>query len=524
MNLRIVVVASMLSMSLHAQTPTFDTSFGNDGKVITSLQESNDYDAITSVFLQPDGKIIACAETEISNNTAVLMRFNADGSPDSGFGTNGKLFTGNYIEHPNENFRLLPDGKMILYGSKLAADFSALDFELRKFNADGSPDTSFGNAGSVLTSIPGEAVLGMAIEVSPDGEIFAAGAVYQNGMDLKRSYVLLKYSANGIQDTSFGTNGMVKDSVFTDPQISEIPLVVKIQPDGKIVVGGNGQNYNVGPETETPYLLRFNPDGSVDTTFGDNGKIVGALVGFNGINAVSFTPGGKIIASGYSYVSGIGKVRILKYNADGTPDTGFGNNGVFLKDVFDDANTDITYNHQILADGKILLIGFSFHNSKTELLLLRLTENGTPDTTFAAQGFFVSSINNANVYMSCFAIQDDDKIVLGGSFDIGSEYYDTILARLNLGMLSVEDKNIGSNFSVLPNPVADHVNLNFQLQQNETLSIDLYDCTGKKIANLQPKTAFAAGASSIRLKLPEAMAKGMYLLKIPDGATLTILR
>ncbi|AWI25915.1 T9SS type A sorting domain-containing protein [Flavobacterium pallidum] len=513
----------LFSLPALSQELSLDESFGNEGKVVISLQEQYDYDAITSVFIQPDGKIMCCAETEIEGNTAVLMRFNADGSPDNAFGTNGILNTGTSVEHANHNFMLLDDGKMLLFGMKLSDDFSSADFELSKYNPDGSLDIAFGNNGVALTNAMGNYGFGMAIGTTTAGNVIAAGALYDTWESHAGQYMVMKYLNDGNPDPSFGDNGKVTGTVFNNSNFSESPVAIAVQPDGKILVAGNGINYDIVPEVSVPYLLRLNQDGSMDMDFGDNGKILGTPSAFNGVNSLVLTGDGKIILSGYTFSAGLAKVLAMKYNNDGSPDISFGTSGTFTKDVFNDGNDDIFYKNQLLPDGKILFTGVSYHDEKANLLLLQLNADGALDTTFGDGGIFLPVIANTNTYMSTIAMQPDGKLVLGGSIDIGSEYYDTILLRLNTEDLSISD--LGSNaLSVYPNPASDFINMDFTLPQDDKVTFGLFDISGKKVVTLVSNTDFPAGLNSIKLNLPATLSKGIYFLRISNGNESSVIK
>ncbi len=130
--------------------------------------------------------------------------------------------------------------------------------------APGDLDTSFGTSGKVFSELPSGAVYTIAIQ--PDGRIIAAGDTNQpNGI----GFILIRYNPNGTFDTTFGTNGKVTTLFGVNVDVNAIVL----QTDGKILVAGYGA-IAFGPGANHDFLVaRFLPDGTLDTSFGDGGKV-----------------------------------------------------------------------------------------------------------------------------------------------------------------------------------------------------------------------------------------------------------
>ena len=196
-----------------------------------------------------------------------------------------------------------------------------------------------------------------------------------------------------------------------------------IQPDGKIVVGGNFTSYNGNDQN---YITRLNSDGSRDTSF-----TVGT--GFDsGVNAFAIQPDGKIVVGGYftSY-NGTSQNYITRLNSDGTRDTSFTigtgfNSGV---DAF-----------AIQSDGKILVGGFfTSYNGTSQNRITRLNSDGTRDTSFTVGTGFDSGVN-------AFVIQPDGKIVVGGRFTSYNGTAQNRITRLNSDGSRDTSFTIGTGF------------------------------------------------------------------------------
>jgi uncharacterized delta-60 repeat protein len=186
--------------------------------------------------------------------------------------------------------------------------------------AAGDLDTSFGNGGKVTTPIGATIDFLDALAVQPDGKIIAVGGSF-NGLDY--DFAVVRYNENGTLDTSFGIGGKVTTPVGTNT--TDGAADVALQPDGKIVVAGGSGMFSGGGNFG---LVRYNADGSLDTSFGTGGKVVTPVVGQGSDNAsaVAILPGGKILAAGVASSN----YALVRYNPDGTLDTSFGTGGKII--------------------------------------------------------------------------------------------------------------------------------------------------------------------------------------------------
>ncbi len=250
---------------------SLDTSFSGDGKQTTDFAGS---DAANGVAIQADGKIVAVG-------TGGLARYNADGSLDTSFSGDGKQTTalrGRRRERGGD-----PGGRQDRRGGPAAASAS----RLARYNADGSLDTSFSGDGRQTTDFAGaDGANGVAIQAN--GKIVAVG---QGAV----GFALARYNPNGSLDTSFSGDGRQT----TDFGGSDAAHGVAIQADGKIVAVGWGRPAGLA-------LARYNPNGSLDTSFSGDGKQTTA--GFGSANGVAIQANGKIVAVGRG---GVGVERVV---------------------------------------------------------------------------------------------------------------------------------------------------------------------------------------------------------------------
>jgi uncharacterized delta-60 repeat protein len=245
---------------------SLDSTFGNGGKATTDF--NGGLDAASSMAIQTDGKIVLAGFATAGDPHMALVRYNSNGTLDTTFGTGGKLVTDiNGTRDFANAVAIQSDGKIVAAGSTLVPVFSFVMFALARYNTDGSLDSTFGSGGRVTTQVvfgDGEDDEIFALAIQPDGKILAAGEA-----NFAQDFGMVRYQNNGSLDTAFGTNGVVTTD-FSAGSDSARGMVLQI--DGKIVLAG-AANLTSG-STGDFGLARYNPSGSLDSTFGAGGKII----------------------------------------------------------------------------------------------------------------------------------------------------------------------------------------------------------------------------------------------------------
>src|SRR5437879_8498063 len=285
--LSVLVVAAVLARPLAARgnPGALDPSLGAGGRVITPILGS--YDGASALVLQPDGKLVAAGHAyNTSNaNSFALVRYNGDGSLDGAFGTGGKVITAIGIGSAGSALVLQPDGKLVAAGYTYNGTSTA--FALVRYNASGSLDTSFGTGGKVTTPIGSIDDEAFALVLQPDGKIVAAG---YTSVANSIAFALVRYNANGSLDASFGTGGKVTTPIGS---VDDEVFALVPQPDGKLVAAGCTSN-----ATNTAFaLVRYNANGSLDTSFGREGRVTPPTGGMTaGAFACALNPEGNPVA------------------------------------------------------------------------------------------------------------------------------------------------------------------------------------------------------------------------------------
>jgi uncharacterized delta-60 repeat protein len=221
---------------------------------------------------------------------------------------------------------------------------------------------------------------------------------------------------SGGLDASFGTNGAVA-GLSTDPSYNAVAL----QPDGKIVVVGGSDNFLVH---------RYNSDGSLDTSFDGDGKVITDLGNVDEMaKTVAIQPNGKIVVAGYTNFPTSTKYDfvVARYNSNGALDTTFDSDGTWKLDL-GLGSTDIVTSVVIQPDGKILVGGYGTPTSATgrDFVVIRLTGTGTLDTTFDTDGITSVPVSGTNL-LNAIALHSDGKIIAVGSMGFASGF---MLAQL----------------------------------------------------------------------------------------------
>ena len=311
------------------------------------------------------------------------------GELDPSFGTGGKVVTDFGGTDSGQAVAVQSDGRIVVVGHRGEADFV-----LARYNANGTLDTTFGSVGRVTTDFGGQDAA-FAVAVQADGRIVTAG---RSG----GAFALARYNVDGSLDAAFGSGGkVVTDLGTTDPTSTIFDIAV--QPDGKIVAAGTRGFDDFA-------LARYNPDGTLDSSFGTGGVVVTDFgPGFDGAGALELQIDGRIVVAGQAGVDdGHKDFALARYLPDGTLDTAFGGTGLVTTDfsgAFDGASGLV-----VQPDGKIVAAGIS---GFSDVALARYNSDGSLDPTFGSGGRVVTELGDFDVAFELVR-QSDGKLVTAG--------------------------------------------------------------------------------------------------------------
>ncbi len=420
----IVILTMAAGVVSYAQTTAgnLDPTFGTGGTVRTDF--AGNIDQANAVAVQPNGQIVAAGSSFSNSKTVedfIVARYNANGSLDKRFAKNGKITTDFFRNVDSiSSIALQPDGRIIVAGfAQLAGNGgNPRVFALARYRSDGNPDTSFGNGGSLTTSFGGNFAAASAVMLQPDGKIVVAGTVDFNpdvpgsGLD----FALARYNANGTLDGSFGKGGKVVFDFFGSFDQAN---AAALQVDGKIIVVGSASydsfNRDIGFA-----LARFNTDGSTDFGFGTGGKQITDFFGAGAkANGVVLQPDGKFVVAGTASDSATRPaatdIALARYNSDGTLDSGFGSGGQTAI-PFQNSATEQGNALALSAEGQIIVAGAAFKTfaAPPDFALVRYNSDGSLDTGFGSGGIITTDVAGGTDVAQAVAIQSDGKVVAAG--------------------------------------------------------------------------------------------------------------
>jgi uncharacterized delta-60 repeat protein len=461
------------------------------------------------------------------------------GELDTTFDVDGKLTINVGVYDAGNSVAIQSDGKIVIVGTS-----NLSDFDVMRLNPDGSFDTSFDADGKVNTNIAGSDTA-YAVAIQPDGKILVAGYSTNAG---NWNFTIVRYNTNGSLDTDFDLDG----KTITDVGSTEDKAFsLAIQNDGKIVLAGKsgiGSNQNFA-------LVRYNDNGSIDSSFGTNG-IVTTDFGLNQEDiaySVAIQSDGKIVAVGKSN----GDFGIARYNSSGILDNMFDNDGKVITNIGD--SQDTAYSIAVQNDDKLLVAGYAlgkftlnrYNNdgaldpsfdtdgittafdgvarsiklqsdgkivvgglSADKLTVARYNLDGSLDTTFSEDGkngiFFASTYRS---YCYGVAIQQDNGIVAVGYAEFAGPNNDFAVARFNGNPPLGVPNHSETLFSIYPNPAQDQITIDCGNLANVVgYHIEIVNTLGQVVFN-QPMNT-----QQYSVPLNTWSGTGVYFVKIYDAS------
>ncbi|GAA1009902.1 hypothetical protein Aple_022870 [Acrocarpospora pleiomorpha] len=378
--------------------------------------------------LQADGKIVAVGNAFNGTDTDWrIARYGADGALDASFGTAG-IVTADFGGDDNlDTVAVQPDGKILVGG--YSRPTGTARWTVARYNTNGTIDTGFGSSGIAATLFSGMSSNLLGIARQPDGKIVATG--YTNTGAGHDDVAVARYHNDGSPDLGFGSSGFVTTPISTSPTPNDRGNAIAVQPDGKLVVFGD---FDASGHDDV-FLLRYNANGTLDTGFGSGGRITDSFLTHNGARDLKLQADGKIVVTGGAVIPGPGDTYIARYGINGAPDTGFGSGGSVITSFSADADSSNAL--AIRPDGKILVAGYEGTGSAQDSAVRQFNPDGTLDTSFGTNGSLVIPLSSADDNLSAIAEQQDGKIVVAGAAHEGASNA-WALARLSEGPFSSE--------------------------------------------------------------------------------------
>ncbi len=395
---------------------TLDNTFNGTGKVTSGFLKSG-RDVIEKLAVQSDGKILATGYT--SSNNISLARYNTNGTLDTSFNTKGYLtsnFQHTYFDNTLNSSAVLSqtDGKVLIVGNYYSSTSNNQEIFVRRYNASGTVDTTFGTSGMASLGINANWTFSNAAILQTDGKIMIVGSSYIGTVSV---FTLVRFNTNGTLDTTFNGTGILNTTI----SVNSVGNSILLQPDGKILVGGwitNGADRDL-------LLMRYNSNGTLDSTFNGNGKVTQGIGTSNDeILKLALQADGKIaVLSSYVNTSGNGRLALLRYNNNGSLDTSFNSTGQLLTDYSGFSERD---NDMVLDPLNRIIISSAYDGG-----IARYNTNGTLDTTFLKNEIFSEQLNARSLIIT------NNHLVTGG------DYYSDTNESSDFGLSSINLYNIG---------------------------------------------------------------------------------
>jgi uncharacterized delta-60 repeat protein len=510
---------------------SFDNGFGIGGKVTMDIGGGTL--RVRAVVVQPDGKIIVGGSSfrPGTKYDFLLLRYNTNGTLDSSFGNGGKVITHLIASDHLNGLELQPDGRIVAGGFYQNTDAGNIIKNLLvRYHPNGRPDSSFGVYGVTTTQV-GSHSLALAMARSADGKLVLAGGAVMPGNHW--DIAITRYTASGQPDSIFGVNGSATTPIYHE----DFANAVAIQPDGKIIAGGRDMA-----------LLRYNTNGSLDSSFGTDGKVLMDLNGSNyyskEIRDLLIQPDGKILITGYAHMSALEyDVVLIRYNSNGSFDSTFGINGKVST-----ALTLYDMGEAIALDGsKIYLaantqaapcysgsncgqkwVALSYNNDAIVLPVQIVSFTATLKERYVQLQWQVTNNDEASLYQLERSTDGKDFFLLGSVAGINGadektySFTDAAPAAINYYrirtfhrsgnetisksiLIRVKNKDI---ITISPNPVRDR--LFVQLKDEYISNVQLIDISGRVLTTIPvPRgnimTTFSVDVSTL--------APGLYLIR-----------
>lgn len=406
---------------------SLDTSFDEDGTVTTSLEGGSSANAIT---IQDDGKIVVAGEAD---GGALVVRYASDGALDADFDSDGAtIIVEESIHFAGRSVAIDGDENIVVAGG--SENESSGEFVVARLTAGGVIDSNFGVDGTAIAAVGGLSDMANALSIQTDGKILAAGITYSSENNW---FSVARYTTNGQLDDSFGSGGRV----LLSPRGWSLATSLVVQPDQRIVIAGPAYDF----EGESCAVVRITADGAWDMTATTDTP--GASEGNCGL---ALQLDGKIVVAGAAKISGdyYTDFLLLRYTPDGTLDSSFDGDGQ-VTTAFSSAH-DFANALAIQDDGRIVAVGGANsdpYQSTIDIAVARYMSDGSLDASFDGDGRVTTPIGPSDDYATAVAIQADGKIVVAG---VGTrDTYDRHFTIVRYNPDGSLDEDFGSNGKVV---------------------------------------------------------------------------
>lgn len=512
-----LIIASVASV--FAQMPgDLDATFGTNGTSILNVPNSA-IAGYQDVAVQDDQKIVAVGMVWDSQYVAEVyaVRYHTDGSIDTDFGVDGIFTYGLGFEALAYGVVINDEGKIILAGA--TTDYQKYEVLLLQLNTDGTLDTNFGDNGVVVQQLsPSDQYFedfAYDVVLDANGNILISGSSFDDYETdaLRRPYVA-RFTANGTLDTDFGVDGIATIPIVESSNSFDCLVV---QPDGKILAAGY---YSPQFLWWVMVVARFNEDGTIDTSFGDEGVVqqnIGSVD--DEVFNMALSPEGNIVLAGFSAtVDYEYRAVLVQLTPDGSIDTSFGTEGLVIEDeeLFNEGS-DI----QIQANGNIVFGGTTGDGppGDFDLVVWKYNTDGSRDTGFGSGGEARHPLDGMNAFLIGIALQADNKIVGVGNARDAQNNMDLMVVRLDNdianGIVNLDRPDAPE---LSPNPISGSSQLTIKLSESisNNATLDFYSVTGKLMHSFKIENTVSEN-QILKVTTSSVLSNGVYLVCVSQN-------
>lgn len=424
----------MLAFTGFSQDPgTFDSSFGTDG--MARFAPSTSHDFLEKILIREDGKILTAGRSRYDNSNydIYVSRQNTDGSLDATFGTNGiRHYQATQAIYINAARDIAFGNDGLIFIAGYTYDFTNNEAFVLCIDENGYEYPYFGNNGFAISEYGGGIVY-EALDVDSYGRPIVTGY-------LNDTIVVRRYNAVGQLDPSFGDNGTVQ--IGFDDALFSFGYAINVLEDNKILVAGT--KVELGTNIQNAFIMRLKANGTLDNTFGNNGCLnlnVGDLAEY--ALDIAVDADGNYLVAGHSEMPNNSET-LPKYEAyvtrvlsNGTIDTSFGTNGFTRFELFE-GEVAVNNSEAVVGakDGQVFgtLYSYDHDTQESRAYVYNLNENGQLNEDFAGTGILPITLQSGDVEVrtSAAAMQEDGKLLIGGMFFNNDGYAaDVFVTRIN---------------------------------------------------------------------------------------------
>lgn len=482
-----ILVSFMLTTCILAQsTMVVDSSFGTNGRINIAMGFDPGTSSLGKKFIHrySDGRMLLFSSSKINANNSdrlyCVARVSASGTPDPGFGEAGVVqYNGNLIGDPFsfQGWTLDPvaisvdvQGSIYLFGTK--TNFLNEIF-MMKLKTNGNLDSTFGDKGKLLLNISpiNSNCEAKSMKIAADGKVLVLARVNVTTGNPGVEFGVARLLPNGTLDPTFGIDGKV---FITDPATPDFPEKLEFQPDGKLIVGGTTSISAVSKLK----MVRLQPNGKIDSTFGTNGITVvergnQSMIQFRD---VQIYPDGKILIAGNFTVNAANpRGTVVRLTANGSLDNSFGTNGISDYILF--TNVQKAF---ILPNGNHYFVSNYNAGTTTPMAILKANNAGSNFPGFGNEnGLALLGTSQPTPVNLSGVLLENNRLFIVGSHTSGGQAFFSMVAIKEI-LLNSKEANIEKqerDIIAYPNPFTNHIFL--QSESGEPIHWELMDLHGR---------------------------------------------